>query len=359
MMVSPNRFAFVKIIILLVPLLFWIPIPLLYEKTVVALGSSNWKTFAISDTVEAGGKSISKMVDSSAVKITLYKGARHPWAGMIIEPSGSDSFFDASHYDAMEISASTSGADATVITLETRSVLAGAKSLQPSECFISIKSHPTKVRVPFSQFSPAQWWMRSMGFDLTQTLPIDFSRLASINIRTGSEEITGKPETIRLYDMSLIHTPKLAILIATVFSFLWLITCGIFFAVRRKRPTTKPLVYRKLDVRSVADEDAERLISYIQTRHADTDLTLENIAAGSGIHSKKIPALLKARGYDSFKSCLNGIRLEHAKELLLKTDRGVSEIALDVGYNTVTHFNRIFKEVQGISPSEFRKVPRA
>jgi len=39
----------------------------------------------------------------------------------------------------------------------------------------------------------------------------------------------------------------------------------------------------------------------------------------------------------------------------VETDRYVSDIAYAVGYNSVPHFNRIFKSRFGNSPNEFRK----
>jgi AraC-like DNA-binding protein len=40
---------------------------------------------------------------------------------------------------------------------------------------------------------------------------------------------------------------------------------------------------------------------------------------------------------------------------LKETSLSISEIAYLVGYNNVTHFNRVFKEKIGISPSEFKE----
>src|SRR6202048_2753799 len=49
-------------------------------------------------------------------------------------------------------------------------------------------------------------------------------------------------------------------------------------------------------------------------------------------------------------------RLEKARRLLRETNRSVIEIGLDVGYNTPSHFVRIFRREVGISPSEYRRL---
>ena len=57
----------------------------------------------------------------------------------------------------------------------------------------------------------------------------------------------------------------------------------------------------------------------------------------------------------TFKQYLNKIRLSEAKRLLKETDRQIADIAYHVGYKNVTHFHRIFKQNEKISPNEYRK----
>jgi AraC-like DNA-binding protein len=48
------------------------------------------------------------------------------------------------------------------------------------------------------------------------------------------------------------------------------------------------------------------------------------------------------------------VRLEDARNRLLNPNLRISEIAYDVGFQSLTQFNRTFKRVLGQSPSEFR-----
>lgn len=50
------------------------------------------------------------------------------------------------------------------------------------------------------------------------------------------------------------------------------------------------------------------------------------------------------------------LRIEKAKDLLLNTDRFVSEIYADVGFVDQSHFSHFFKKKVGMSPSEYRKM---
>jgi AraC-like DNA-binding protein len=52
-------------------------------------------------------------------------------------------------------------------------------------------------------------------------------------------------------------------------------------------------------------------------------------------------------------------RIEKAKNLLLNQNLRVSEIAYEVGFQSLTHFNRVFKKVIGQAPTEYRAQVKA
>jgi AraC-like DNA-binding protein len=56
----------------------------------------------------------------------------------------------------------------------------------------------------------------------------------------------------------------------------------------------------------------------------------------------------------TFVEYLNRIRIENVKSLLHKSDLRVSEIAYEVGFQSIPHFNRVFRKLVGYSPTVFR-----
>ncbi|MEG0502950.1 MAG: helix-turn-helix transcriptional regulator [Cellulosilyticaceae bacterium] len=52
---------------------------------------------------------------------------------------------------------------------------------------------------------------------------------------------------------------------------------------------------------------------------------------------------------------LNYIRVKNAKVLLDGTSRAITDISQEVGFESTTHFDRVFKEIEGISPLKYRK----
>lgn len=56
----------------------------------------------------------------------------------------------------------------------------------------------------------------------------------------------------------------------------------------------------------------------------------------------------------NFTDYLARVRIEKSKNLLLNPNLRVSEIAFEVGFQSLTHFNRVFKKVMGQSPTAYR-----
>jgi AraC-like DNA-binding protein len=65
-------------------------------------------------------------------------------------------------------------------------------------------------------------------------------------------------------------------------------------------------------------------------------------------------AFKKATGL-TFTEYLGMVRVARATELLADPHARVSEVAYRVGFSSLTHFNRVFKKLQGQSPTEYRQ----
>ncbi len=59
-------------------------------------------------------------------------------------------------------------------------------------------------------------------------------------------------------------------------------------------------------------------------------------------------------GYRNFNDFLHHYRIDEAAQRLLLQDLPILSIALDVGYGSIGPFNRAFKQIKGVTPSEFR-----
>jgi AraC-like DNA-binding protein len=90
------------------------------------------------------------------------------------------------------------------------------------------------------------------------------------------------------------------------------------------------------------------------TEHQTEELSLDQVA--KSVHTSKFyfcKMFKKATGIN-FTDYLSRVRTERAKNLLLNPNLRVSEIAYEVGFQSLTHFNRVFKRILGQSPSDYR-----
>ena len=89
-------------------------------------------------------------------------------------------------------------------------------------------------------------------------------------------------------------------------------------------------------------------------KHKTEDLSLANVAKAAGasvFHFCKV--FHKATGL-KFTDYVGRVRLEEARTRLLNPNQRISEIAYDVGFQSLTQFNRTFKRVFKQSPTKFR-----
>jgi AraC-like DNA-binding protein len=105
-------------------------------------------------------------------------------------------------------------------------------------------------------------------------------------------------------------------------------------------------------------EKAEPLLvrkarEYIAENRTES-LSLTNVARASGASVFHFCKVFKKTTGLRFTDYVARVRLEDAKAELLNPDRRISEIAYDVGFQSLTQFNRVFKRIFGESPTQFR-----
>ena len=89
--------------------------------------------------------------------------------------------------------------------------------------------------------------------------------------------------------------------------------------------------------------------------HRGEELSLATVAKAVNMSSYYFCKTFKKVTGLNFTDYLARVRIEKAKELLLNPNARVSEVVFDVGFQSITHFNRIFKRYVGKSPTEYRE----
>jgi AraC-like DNA-binding protein/ligand-binding sensor protein len=94
--------------------------------------------------------------------------------------------------------------------------------------------------------------------------------------------------------------------------------------------------------------------------HQTEDLTLGQVAKAVNTSTFYFCKLFKKWTGINFTDFLSRVRIERAKNLLLNHNLRISEIAYEVGFQSLTHFNRVFKRIAGESPTLYRtQLPKA
>jgi AraC-like DNA-binding protein/ligand-binding sensor protein len=92
---------------------------------------------------------------------------------------------------------------------------------------------------------------------------------------------------------------------------------------------------------------------YIE-KHKAEPLSLSAVAKAAGASVFHFCKVFRKSTGIKFTDYVARVRLEDARTQLLNPNRRISEVAYDVGFQSLTQFNRMFKRVFGQSPSEFR-----
>lgn len=64
---------------------------------------------------------------------------------------------------------------------------------------------------------------------------------------------------------------------------------------------------------------------------------------------------IKSRTGKTFINYVNDTRISYATRWLIETEKSISEISYDCGFNNIANFNRVFKRAKNCTPSEFRR----
>ena len=101
----------------------------------------------------------------------------------------------------------------------------------------------------------------------------------------------------------------------------------------------------------------ERAILYISNYYM-TDLTLESIARGIHTSHYHLSREFAAKIGTRIDHHVNELRINYSDHLLKTTDKTITETALESGFNNLRTFNRVYKQIKGITAKEFRRRSR-
>jgi AraC-like DNA-binding protein len=93
---------------------------------------------------------------------------------------------------------------------------------------------------------------------------------------------------------------------------------------------------------------------YIRARAIVEDLGLAGVARYCAVSEGHLSRMFHHATGLTFREYLTQVRVEHARALIMHTGRGVTEIAYESGFQSLSQFHRVFRKAYGISPGKLR-----
>jgi len=113
----------------------------------------------------------------------------------------------------------------------------------------------------------------------------------------------------------------------------------------------------KRPVQPLVEDRLQTVINYIFINH-HKNISLEEIAEVAIMTPPAFCRFFKKRTNKTFSHFLNEFRVEKSCQLLLDNRKPIKQICYEVGFNSLTNFNRAFKSFKGLTPSTYRKKLR-
>ena len=109
--------------------------------------------------------------------------------------------------------------------------------------------------------------------------------------------------------------------------------------------------------RGAEDERIKAMLAWIG-EHYGEKMAVEEIARAAHVSRRECHRLFRKELGTTPAEYAASFRLQRARELLMKTDRSILDIAVETGFGTGSYFGKIFRKSQGMTPKKFRRLYR-
>lgn len=307
-----------------------------------------------------GGTSIAdlkKNPESLHVRCVLQDGYEFPYSGIQFQ-NKDESYFDLTGYDvSIHIKANYDSRisfrfsqfiDGYTDTAQYMSYLFLSRSFSLKEGMNEIE-----FKVDDIQEIP-EWWLLENLSVINRIDNIPYNKCKLVWLYTESTTPLNKPLDLDITEFKLTYSFLPFLYRFSVIAFLYyLILIVVIWKVKKVKYILMPIETSKIGNR-IPETQAD-ILSYIGENYKNSELKLYDVAQHVKISQDNVSELIRKHTNLTFRQYLNQVRLEEAKRLVRSTKLQIVEIAYEVGYNNVQHFNRVFKNYTSFTPKEFRE----
>lgn len=119
-------------------------------------------------------------------------------------------------------------------------------------------------------------------------------------------------------------------------------------------PPKALIVRHSTDIVAVENVEVAKALRYIWNHYTDSTLGVPDVASAVNLSRSKLDKKFRQHLAYSVSEEIRILRLRLVKKLLLETKQTLDDIAYDAGFSTLPHFYRTFRQIEGMTPRQYR-----
>ncbi len=319
----------------------------------------NFQPFFYNDSVDHGLTEITSTIVSDSVtgmQFILKDGFLRPYAGIGFEKPMQQEF-DISAYNRVKVVLSGKRIQPIFVYLVLKdssvSFEGNVLGFRHFCQYIEIDEHRREFNLERNKFITPDWWYDKYNLSPANEDPPQWKRAFLLNITTGLTQLQNQEKSISVFEIKLYRDNRQAILLMVLAQLI--IMWGLLFRhYLRTKPRTRSVTinYQPVTLQKKPEHKPD-FFDFINRNFQNSELSLQMIAKSTGINQRKIAETISEQFNCNVKTYINQIRINEAQRLLKESGLNISEVAYMVGFSSPSNFNRVFKNMVEMSPSEY------
>lgn len=290
----------------------------------------------------------------------LNEGFINPYVGVNIK-SRNNRELNLSLYNQIKIDVKAKGINNLGLSLFTCNQLSEIAGKAKELCFVfnqKISGQRKCYTIDINQLKIPDWYSDVYEIPDYDAIQPDTRKIAYINITTAYTPNLANQCSISIYSVLFTRSNKkilliLSIILVAIFFVLISVYYWKFFWA--KKNTIVTISYIPVPLNDNKEEQTADYMAYINNNFQSPNLSLDQVSKNTGTSQRFIANTIHEIYGCNFKTYVNQIRINDSKRMLKESALNISEIGFKVGFNSQSHFARVFKSLTGTSPTTYRE----
>ena len=106
---------------------------------------------------------------------------------------------------------------------------------------------------------------------------------------------------------------------------------------------------------NTSEDAVAKILSYC-AEHCTENITINSVAESLYLSPGYVSKIFSQKLKYGFREYINALRINMAKSLLKNPEKRITDVMLACGFVNQSSFNRVFRDICGVSPKDFRKT---